>query len=71
MVTGVTPPWTPPDFSDQTAREGSLAFRDAHPREIVGASANASVVKERGRKPRLNAQEVRPSTQRHLPRSAG
>src|ERR1019366_10371488 len=29
MVTGVTPPWTPPDFSDQTAREGSLAFRNA------------------------------------------
>src|ERR1017187_3253483 len=29
MVTGVTPPWTPPDFSDQTARDGSLAFRNA------------------------------------------
>ena len=29
MLMGVTPPWTPPDFSDQTAREGSLASRDS------------------------------------------
>ena len=36
----------------------------AHPRKIVGAAANESVVKEHGRKPRLNAQEVRPSTVR-------
>ena len=61
MATGVTPPWTPPDFSVQTAREGSLAFRDAlilaispHGRPVEtsskSAAANrASMLRESGR----------------------
>jgi hypothetical protein len=36
MAMGDTPPWTPPDFSDQTAREGSLAFRDRSSSQDVG-----------------------------------
>jgi hypothetical protein len=51
-VTAVPPP------SSRTRSRSETA----HPREIVGASANASVVKEHGREPRLHAQGVRPST---------
>jgi len=55
--------WTPSRVQGQMSRgEGSSRSGTPHPREIVGASANASVVKEHGREPRLHAQEVRPST---------
>src|SRR5271166_4583289 len=62
MLMGVTPPWTPPDFSVQTAREGSLAFRDGSSSQSHAPWASGRIVKERGREPRRDAQEVRPST---------